>query len=284
MNIQKSIDKTVSYGRIFDYPQSKEEIVRWFISDKPIKAATILKHHFPPLSAIDKSKRVIRHRLSEIKKKSALKIIKKLENFPFVWFIGITGSVAANNAKENDDVDIFIITAPFTLWIVRPFFLIYLDLLGVRRNRSMHSGDAKDLICSNLWLDINNLGSFQKNQNIYTAHEVLQVCSVVNKNHTYERFVQENSWTKKYLATAYQSTLRSLVGAIRESPTATSSVYTYTLYYLLAPLNALFFVLQYVFMIPYNKGEVVGLGKAFFYNPNFQGKVLKKYSQISYNQ
>jgi len=72
------------------------------------------------------------------------KIISYLSWFPFIRFIGISGSVAAENAtiektgyrKDSVDLDIFIITSSNALWLVfyleRLISMIFIFLLGRR--------------------------------------------------------------------------------------------------------------------------------------------------------
>ncbi len=296
MTLSESIKKTLAYGQIFDRPQTPDEIALWLISKKKISHTEIKKQNFTPLTKSEISKREERIMFSFQKKKIAQNTISGLKIFPFVWFVGLTGSVASNNSRQNDDLDIFIITAPSTLWFIRPFVLLFLSLKGVRRSRNTPQNMTNNLICPNLWLDVTALTLEKNKQNIYTAHEVLQVVPLINKKHTHERFILQNTWVKKYLANAYQFTLRTVkgVGRVSPKPSVIASFgtpnrgnpfpYSYYIYYLFAPLNLLLFLFQYLIMLPYKKGESVSFRKAFFHNPDFQGKVLKKFSQISYNQ
>lgn len=273
MSLGVAIKNTLSYSLFFDFPLAPHEVHHWLNSSKLVSFSQLSLKNLPPLSQKQIQLRSKRLRNSLLKKKLASSLVKPLSLFPYVWFVGLTGSVAVNNATPDDDLDIFIITAPSTLWLVRPLCLLYFSLKGIRRNRLTPKNKVANLICPNLWLDYHHLQLLPHQRSLYTAHEVLQVFPLINKNHTYERFVFQNSWAKKYLANAYTSSLR-----ISGTPELKQSHYKHLFYYLFAPLNLLFFFFQFLIMFPHKKKEKVSLGKAFFHNSDFPQKVLESLS------
>jgi hypothetical protein len=54
------------------------------------------------------------------------------------------------------------------------------------------------MLCLNIWLDESKLVWERNKRNIFTAHEVLQIVPIVNKNQTYERFIKSNRWALDY--------------------------------------------------------------------------------------
>ena len=118
--------------------------------------------------------------------------IKLLSFFPQIQLIGLSGSVAMMNVDKNDDIDLFIITAKNRLWSARLICLLFAQLLGLRRKRL--TAQAKDKICLNLFFDGRNLAVPRYKQTEYVAHEVLQMKPKINKNYTYEKFLNANSW------------------------------------------------------------------------------------------
>ncbi len=131
-------------------------------------------------------------------------LLKMLGLLPWVNFLGISGSVAANNARDKDDIDIFVITAKNRLWLARFMLITVASLFRIRRR----PGDKKyqDKFCFNLFFSENGLKIRRAKQTTYVAHEVLQLKPVVNKNKTYERFLFENRWVFKFFPNAKTAT------------------------------------------------------------------------------
>lgn len=277
MTIKDSVLKTYKYSSLFDFPLYPKEVLFWLATSKKTNLSKITPLLIKKLSREEVQKRIIRFKASQRKKLYAKSTLKFLKFFPFVQFVGISGSVSVDNATEKDDIDIFIITSPNTLWLIRPFVLLILEMLGVRRRKNTKSTHAQDLICPNLWLDANNLIIGNERRNLFTAHEVLQIFPLINKNETFENFIAKNRWVKKYLANAYNSSLRMSASgsSLRVSYSSrVNLIINNSICFLFFPINLIFFFLQYLFMLPQRRGEELGMGKAFFHNPNFQKKVL----------
>ena len=158
-------------------------------------------------------------------------------------------------------------TEPNTLWFTRPLFLFFLSLFFNRR----HPGDnssikIKNAFCPNLWLDMFSLTVPKKRQNIYTAHEVLQVRPLFDRGGTYQNFIRSNRWTSHYLANAYHKLSDKKYPKKKSNP----------LFFIIAPLNYLLFILQYFYMLPKKTTEVVSLHAAYFHK-NDLSTVLTNY-------
>ncbi len=209
--MKSAIIKTLLYADIFDYPLKPEEVWQWLIWEKKElpsklnfeKALSDFKKIKGLYSLNDKRELVILRKQRE--KYSAKKFIKarKISRIagiiPLVKFVGITGALAMENAKEDDDIDFLIITASGWLWTTRFLITILLNLLGVRRKPQ--DKVFKDKICLNLFLEEDHLGF--KKQNLFLAHEISQVRPLVDKNKTYQRFLAANKWVKNYLPNAF---------------------------------------------------------------------------------
>ncbi len=274
MNFQDRVAKTSVYGKIFGYQRSLPEVYHWLIGDKKISYKSFTKKlgsktdQFPPT--------LKKNKFSIQKIKQARHSMLLISKLPLIYFLGLTGSVSANNAKKNDDIDFFVITAPHTLWIVRPILLCYLEIKSLRRRRTTSPKHQKNLICTNLWMDLTSLQVPKKDQNIYTAHEVLQVYPLVDKKNSYQKFIKSNSWTSQYLANAYFAINSKSVTKVPES----------TLWSLLFPFNLLLFIIQKALMYPSSKGEKVSYYQAFFHDQSFSQRILARYNnrKINYNK
>lgn len=138
---------------------------------------------------------LLRAKISEQKINKQLPFLRFLANLPWIQYLGISGSVSMLNAKEDDDLDLFVISKANQLWTARFFLIIVTSLLGKRRQRL--TTQVKDKLCLNLFFSEENLKISKHKQTEYVAHEVLQLKTIVNKNQTYERLLTANSWIFK---------------------------------------------------------------------------------------
>lgn len=250
MFLSRAVEKTIKYAKFFEYSPSIREIHHWLIYSQHVSLKRLSRFF-----SIESTTKINLH--SQNKIKIARQMAESVKNFPFIEMIAITGSVAVNNAKREDDIDLFIVTKENTLWIVRPFLLLYLSLYYKRRRRGdIHN--VQDVFCPNLWLDESDLEI--KDKNLYTAHEVLQILPVLNRNHTYEKFIKENSWTKNFLANAYHLTTHNF------SP-CRGGVYPARLP--IKILNYIFYLLQLLYMLPYKTTEKISPHFAFLHTHDY---------------
>ena len=129
---------------------------------------------------------------SKSKLKRTLLYFKLLNFFPQIQFAGLSGSISMLHADKGDDIDLFIITAKKRLWSGRLIANTIAFLLGLKRKRLVQQ--AKDKICLNLFFEKTDLTVPKVKRNEYIGHEILQVKPVLNKNNTYEMFLQANKW------------------------------------------------------------------------------------------
>ena len=61
--------------------------------------------------------------------------IKLLSIFPQIKLIGLSGSISMMNAKKDDDIDLFVITAKKRLFTGRFISLFLAQIFGLRRSR-----------------------------------------------------------------------------------------------------------------------------------------------------
>jgi hypothetical protein len=201
---------------------------------------------------------------------------KRMTAIPGIRMIAITGSVAANDCRDTDDIDIMVVTKSNSLWIIRPFFLIFLSLFYKRRKRGMDSL-VKNNFCVNLWLDESAITLSKTKRSLYTAHEVLQIIPLLNKDNIYERFITQNSWANKYFANAYYSitshlshkSLAECHSGLRPGIQVFASA-------LLVPLNLFFYLLQYLYMLPVKTTEEISPNHAFLHTKNYN-YLIEKY-------
>lgn len=200
---------TLLYSDIFSYPLTKEELWRYLSYAKSIRY-TEFEQNLQLLQDIISAQKgyyfltgrddvVVRRekyfRESKRKLKKAERVAPLLSLLPTVLFIGVSGSVAMRNSNRTDDIDLFIITRKNTLWVTR--LLTLLLLRGKRRGRDTRA--AKDAFCVNMFLDERSLPLARKRRNLYTAHEVVRMVPLFEREGTYIKFLKKNMWVKDYL-------------------------------------------------------------------------------------
>lgn len=245
--MESQLRKTLEYFDKYDYPLTKKELEFW--SGSKVQRLKGPKQYFylPNQSHLI-NVRKLREKYSIPKWRIAHKTASELAKITFIEAVFVTGSLSMNNCKKNDDIDLMIITKPNTLWIAR-----FITTLMFWQNRRLPGQKtAPNKICTNLWLDTNNLKL--ETENLYIAHEILQAKCIYNKNNTYANFLYQNSWVKKYLPTAYKNLTPNPSPYFRRGEN-----------YFLTTINYFLFLLQYLYMLPKMKNEKVGLGYAFFH-------------------
>src|SRR3989344_7552776 len=208
--MEKGVLKTLIYASLFNFPLTIFEIHKWLIREK-VKLRQVER----VLRKLSQESRVkseagyyfLQGDKGQIKKrrknkKYAKKYLQKaniaaniLRIIPWVKLVGISGGLAMGNVSKKDDIDLFIITEKNRIWLSRFFAIFILHIF--RRKVSDSKREVSGKICLNLLLDTDNL--VQKNQDIYTAHEVLQMKVCWERDDIYHKFLSSNEWVFKFL-------------------------------------------------------------------------------------
>lgn len=115
-----------------------------------------------------------------------------LYQFPFVRFVGISGSLSKGFSVPRGDFDFFIITAHQRLWVCR-------TLLHLFKKVTFLVG-RQHCFCMNYFVDIGRLQLGE--QNVFTAIELSSLIPVAGSD-THESLLQENGWAKSFLPNEY---------------------------------------------------------------------------------
>lgn len=226
---EKAIIRTLLYSDIFDYPLHKDQIWKYLISEKKvakdrfdqkIKEINTIVYREREMFFIKGKNSEILERIrktweSDKKIRKAYNIIKKLFTIPTVRFIGISGNLSMMNAEKKDDIDLFVITSKNSAWITRILLITMLKLMGKHRKRG--DVNVSDKYCLNMIVDEEALALPNNLRNLYTAHEIAQLMPVVERENTYRRFVNANSWVIKYLPNSISEMKKQKIEKIRKS-------------------------------------------------------------------
>ena len=265
----KSEAASILYHDIFDYPLNAKEIIKWGVGKKGLslfkKTKEILNKdglYFLKGKGNLLYKRALKERISKRKIVIAKKNASLLAKFPIIEGVFITGALAMNNAEEESDIDLMIITKKNCLWTTRLLTYLVLRIMnyGVRKPGDINQ---KDKLCLNIWLDESALSWDRKDRNIYSAHEIAQVVPIVDKENISQRFLQKNGWILDY----WPNSVR--IEEVRDKNKKNVKINTF---------ERICFWIQYKYMAKKITREKIGLHRAIFHPTNWGEVVLKKLS------
>lgn len=212
--LEKSILRTLAYADLFYFPLKIQELSRFLITPAAADGEDLFRltkqltvegkvgqsggYYFLPGRSWLVKIRQEREVISGHKIKSVAGIIKILGAGSWVKLVAITGALSYYNSRLGDDVDVMIITKPGRLWLTRLVVFLVLKLLGRKENGRQRPGPNR--LCINLWSDTENLAVPEDERDLVVASDTGHLLPMVNKDGTYEKFVEANLWIKSFLA------------------------------------------------------------------------------------
>lgn len=202
--IVESIIRTVAYADVFDFAPDDDEVHRYLIgvqaSRSEVRAGlrrarmdgrVAIRHGHVTLPwraelvAIRKARDPASARLMS----RALRFARAVGSLPFVRMVAISGALAARNAVEGDDIDLFVVTTPERLWLARAGSIAVVRLVALR-------GDE---LCPNYVISEDALEL--DDRDLYAATELAHLVPVVGRP-LYARLRSANAWTRDLLPNA----------------------------------------------------------------------------------
>lgn len=203
LKLAAAVDSTLQYFALFQYPllpcevrqycsvSCREEDIQAYLEEQEILGNVFRfdgYYSFLP----DVEPLLGRRMLGNAKAVKDLRKAKRvgtfLYQFPFVTFVGISGSLSKGYSDKHSDFDFFIITQKDRLWITR-------TLLHLMKKCTFIVGQQHKF-CMNYFIDESALVLQEKN--IYTATELNSLIPVCGGN-IYQQFMSANSWVGKFL-------------------------------------------------------------------------------------
>ncbi len=193
---------SVVYHDIFDYPLSFPDLIKWRAGETETndsKLQVLYKNGYYFLEGKEGLiyKRILRERISKKKLGIARKASRVLSFIPTIKMIAVTGSLAMYNSTDESDIDLLVVTQKGRLWITRIISYSLLKIFG-QNVRSAGDKNQKDKLCLNMWMDESDLVWKKRDRNVYSAHEIGQILPLINRDKTYEKFLQKNAWILKF--------------------------------------------------------------------------------------
>lgn len=263
---------SVVYHNIFGFPLTAGELIKWTVGERVIvpnwqeKAVeTKNGYYFLKGNASGIYTRLLKERISQRKIKLAKRAAKFLSLIPMVKMIAVTGALAMENAADENDIDLLIITKKGSLWTTRLVGYLVSWLAGIKI-RKPGDKNQKDKLCLNIWLDEKALAWERHDRNLFTAHEIAQIKPLVNKDKTYEKFIAKNKWILAFWPNAVRiKNLKFKMSSVSGNGKNYNSKFKI--------LETFAYKLQYLYMKSKITREVVTPTRALFH-PNDWGKVV----------
>ncbi len=282
--IEEAILRTLSYGEVFHFALSLDEVFTYLISNKSYSKKEVLssieelvkkniilqEDQYVALSFHKKGfskERKKKGSVSQEKMRVATAVAKLFSKIPTVMGVYITGGVSVLNASKNDDIDFMIMTKSGYLWTTRLIIVLLSKVLGkyrVRENGGHKHISLNNSWCLNLWLDESAFEIEEQTQNIYTAHEVVQAKPLYENQYIAQAFLDKNAWVHMYLPNIVIPVSKKRSEHFKEA----------------GVLEKICFYIQKMYMRSHQTTERVNLHKAFFHPRDTANIVSKKYEEI----
>ncbi len=129
-------------------------------------------------------------KIEEILIRKTIKYIQFIKWIPWLKIIAIWNSVAMNNADKNSDIDLFIISKPNRLWIVRILVTLIFQLFWARKTKNNH----KSRFCLSFFCTTNSLNfeNITIKNDIYLYFWMIYLKPILNYDNTRGNFIKEN--------------------------------------------------------------------------------------------
>lgn len=204
-DLPTALRQTMLYADVFNYPLTAPEVHRFLINVSaalPTVAAALqaesdgdLIERSGPWYFLRGRREVVemRERRAQVaawKWRQARRYGAHIAALPFVRFVGVTGSLAMDNAEAHEDIDYFIVTAPGRLWLTRGLVVLLTRLAA--------AGGVE--LCPNYLVTGTNLELRQ--QDLFSAHELAQMAPLAGAT-IYQRFLERNPWAARRLPNAF---------------------------------------------------------------------------------
>ncbi len=200
ISLADAIKKTLAYSDLFEYPLTAKEVYHGLHEH----AATELEvlHELEMLCAHGELAKRDRHyclparehcvELRERRRAHSARLLQSyggvlrlIKNFPFIRGVALSGTLAFENAKGEDDLDLFLIVEQGRLWTVYSSLVLLCKVLGKRRT-----------VCLNCLLDTEHLAI--KERNFFVAHQIAFLRPVRGMK-ALQDFWQVNAWSRYFL-------------------------------------------------------------------------------------
>ena len=127
---------------------------------------------------------IYKKEIKNLDKKRIKKALRIIKNIPFISCICFSGGTANYGIENHDDIDLFIITKPNSIYIVYLMIHILSKIFNIRRQ-----------LCVNFLIDETGL-EIKDQRDYYTAHQIVSLVPFKNSR-MLNSFRRNNYWAAK---------------------------------------------------------------------------------------
>lgn len=210
-SLNSNIEKTLAWFALFNYPLTITELWQWLWSPSNTVSYQDIYHlvQSGQINAVspfvvltgredDIETRAQRYLFAVRKQRKARRVTWWLSWLPWVEGVALCNSLGYQNARDESDIDFFIITKPNTIWLTRLIAVAFLKLLGQRP--SIEHG--RDTLCLSFYVTSDNLNLDYialTNGDPYLTYWVVQLSPLFGRGAIWKRFFEENKWVASIL-------------------------------------------------------------------------------------
>lgn len=251
--LKTAIKKTQDYAHKYGQNLNDEQLFLRLISKKTHLSEEIKGKGAKRVNPNDWQNKLI---------KAKLFTEKYLSKMRGILMVGVTGSVAAESALKNEDIDLLMVTRDDELWWWRLYLRFFIWWHKVP-HRKFGRREVADEFCFNLWLDEKNLHLPTDKRNLKNATDLIMMKVVWEKNGIYYKFLKKNEWVKNFLATGFEKRIK-LSRKVEKKISSRRRKKNIKILF-----NKILFRGQYLYMRVINKQKPekcdINLGQAFFH-------------------
>lgn len=203
--LEAAVIRTLAYADVFDYPLTVQEIHRYLIGLSvslaeiqaflsSCQAGAPIRHSAPGFYTLSGREKLVEQR--EFRARASVNLWpqarawgKLITRLPFVRMLAVTGALAVDNARPQDDIDYLVVTEPGRLWLCRALVIALVRAASLRGVR----------LCPNYFVSTQALVFAQRS--LYSAHELVQMVPLSGLR-IYSEMRRRNTWTVDYLPNA----------------------------------------------------------------------------------
>jgi len=224
--IEDAILETLTYHDLFEFPMTAHEICLTLPSSRNVSRHTI----FDALKSLEKAdlvghregfwyllgremtvaRRKKRYDVAERKFRIAKRFFRFARHISFLRAVYVCNTLARSNAREESDIDLFIVVAPARIWIARLFVTGFAKLLRARPDHIT----SKDRLCLSFFASENALDfrAHAIENDVYLPHWIFDLYPLYDESGVSGKIFAENAWVRDRL-----SGLRRPLGSMRRT-------------------------------------------------------------------
>ena len=148
----------------------------------------------PKLSDVRQSRYVI----AEAKYEKAIRFLRLARHAPFLRAAAVCNTLARSNAREESDIDLFVVAEPGRVWLCRLLVTGLAALLGVRPSAE----ESRDRICLSFFAasDALDLAAVSIPNDVYLRQWIRELAPLVDEDGQMDRLKEANRWMRSVRA------------------------------------------------------------------------------------